>query len=307
MSYPGQLSYPLTGTRSVVAAAGVAIADGVASPVLASPTSVEESGGSLRALLDPTDADGLDYGSGSGVVVVLDDQALTVGGSGVTLDRSWRTVDLTAPDATHNSGTLIDSIVSAGGGAYTITATNTGAIFDGPSDGMEQLRFALQDSAGNTIDYAGGKHIVEWRITIVSATAGDSMLVMGGIRTKPTTSDQGVVRLAGISTGTSAVDLSVCTALASNGTSTKASLYQVLGALLPTPIASGSFDIGTMTTTSLDSGGARIGPPSDTTTTSDATPGTCSEFHLCVGFDAAHTNTKAVTVKVEVRTIQVRP
>ena len=114
-------------------------------------------------------------------------------------------------------------------------------------------------------------------------------------------------RIAGISTGTSAVDLSVCTALASNGTSTKASLYQVLGALLPTPIASGSFDIGTMTTTSLDSGGARIGPPSDTTTTSDATPGTCSEFHLCVGFDAAHTNTKAVTVKVEVRTIQVRP
>ena len=379
VAIPGRTAIPDPGGAApTTAAPGVAIADGVASPVLASPTSAEVSGDEIRALLKPSDADGLDYGDGTGVVVVfdpatsdalsigvdgvvaalaagvvesggefvadlaspttveldgsdqwqakfktadanglargssgvelvLDDQALTVGGSGVTLDRSWRTVDLTAPDATHNSGTLIDSIVSAGGGAYTITATNTGAIFDGPSDGMEQLRFALQDSAGNTIDYAGGKHIVEWRITIVSATAGDSMLVMGGIRTKPTTSDQGVVRLAGISTGTSAVDLSVCTALASNGTSTKASLYQVLGALLPTPIASGSFDIGTMTTTSLDSGGARIGPPSDTTTTSDATPGTCSEFHLCVGFDAAHTNTKAVTVKVEVRTIQVRP
>jgi len=307
MSYPGQLSYPLTGTRSVVAAAGVAIADGVASPVLASPTSVEESGGSLRALLDPTDADGLDYGSGSGVVVVLDDQALTVGGSGVTLDRSWRTVDLSAPAAYHNQGAVITSVVSAGGGAYTFTRAAIASILDGPSDGMEAYRFPLLDSAGNTVDYASGRYLVEWEITLTSVTAGGSSLVMAGVKTQPTSYTAGVVRICGFSTDTAANDLSVCTALGSNGTTVKASLAKVTGTLVPTLIGSGSFDIGTLTAVSLDGSGARIGTPNDSTTASDATPGTCNEIAVWFGGDAVDASTRSFTIIFKYRVVQIRP
>lgn len=303
---PGDALIPAPSAPAVTAADGVAISGGVASPVLASPTSVEVSSGELRAKLKTSDANGLTRGA-DGVALVLADQALSVGGSGVTLDRSWRVVDLSAPAAVHNVSGMAYSVTSLGSGVYRISATGTGAALDGPSDGMLQLRYDLTDAAGNVVDYAGGKYMFEWRLTLSSVTAGESLLIMPGLRTKPTTADQGVVRLAGISTGTSAIDLSTCGALASNSTTAKTGLAAVCGRLCPPPIESGSFDIGTITVTSLDSAGARIGPPSDTATTSDSSPGTCDELHVCVGFDTAHTNTKTADVKLEIRVTQVAP
>lgn len=303
---PGQSAFPDPGGAATTAGPGTTISGGVASPVFASPLSAEVDGSDeIVALLDPEHEDGLSLGTGDGVRVVLADQALSVGASGVTLDRSWRVVDLSAPAATHNVAGMTYSVTSLGSGVYRISATGTGAALDGPSDGMLQLRYDLTDAAGNVVDYAGGKYMVEWRLTLSSVTTGESLLIMPGLRTKPTTADQGVVRLAGISTGTSAVDLSTCGALASNSTTGKTGLAAVCGRLCPPPIESGSFDIGTITVTSLDSAGARIGPPSDTATTSDSSPGTCDEFHVCVGFDTAHANTKTADVKLEIRVTQV--
>ena len=379
VAIPGRTAIPDPGGAApTTAAPGVAIADGVASPVLASPTSAEVSGDEIRALLKPSDADGLDYGDGTGVVVVfdpatsdalsigvdgvvaalaagvvesggefvadlaspttveldgsdqwqakfktadanglargssgvelvLDDQALTVGGSGVTLDRSWRTVDLSAPAAYHNQGAVITSVVSAGGGAYTFTRAAIASILDGPSDGMEAYRFPLLDSAGNTVDYASGRYLVEWEITLTSVTAGGSSLVMAGVKTQPTSYTAGVVRICGFSTDTAANDLSVCTALGSNGTTVKASLAKVTGTLVPTLIGSGSFDIGTLTAVSLDGSGARIGTPNDSTTASDATPGTCNEIAVWFGGDAVDASTRSFTIIFKYRVVQIRP
>lgn len=276
---------PDPGSSTISVAAGVEIVSGVATPILGDGTEV----------------------SGGEIVPVLGDQAFTIVGGEVVLDRSWRTVDLSAPDAVHNTLSMVYSVTSLGSGNYRISATGTGAALDGPSDGMLQLRFPLEDSAGNTVDYASGKYFLEWRLDIVSATAGESLLIMAGLRTQPTTTGSGVPRFAGITTGTSTVDLSTCAALGSNGTTGKTGLAAVCGRITPPPIDSGSFDIGSLTVTSLDSAGARIGPPSDTATTSDGSPGTCDELHVLVGFDTAHTNTKTADVKLRYRIIQVIP
>lgn len=290
----------------VTAAAGVAISGGIASPVFASPASAEVSGGTIRSKHDPDDANGLARGA-SGVTVVLADPALSIGASGVTLDRSWRVLNVADFTAVHNTLPFTYTFTAPSTGVCRLTMTGTAAIIDGASEGMLQLRAALKDAAGNTIDYAAGKHLLEWRVTPQSVVAGDSMIVMLGLRTKPTTADQGVPRGAGFATGSSAVELASCAALGSTGTTAKTGLAAVCGRLCPLPITSGSFDVGTLTVTSLDSAGARIGPPSDTSTTSDGSPGACNELHLMCGFKASHTNTKTADFILEYRLTQVIP
>ena len=309
VAVPGRTAIPDPGgAATTTAGPGTAISGGVASPVFATPLSAEVDGSDeIVALLDPEHEDGLSLGTGDGVRVVLADQALSVGASGVTLDRSWRVLNVADFTAAHNTLPFTYTFTEPSAGVCRLTMTGTGAIIDGPSEGMLQLRATLKDAAGNTIDYAAGKHLLEWRVTPQSVVAGDSMIVMLGLRTKPTTADQGVPRGAGFTTGSSAVELASCAALGSTGTTAKTGLAAVCGRIGPLPITSGSFDVGTLTVTSLDSAGARIGPPPDTSTTSDSSPGTCNELHLMCGFKASHTNTRTADFILEYRLTQVIP
>ena len=268
MSYPGQLSYPLTGTRSVVAAAGVAIADGVASPVLASPTSVEESGGSLRALLDPATS-AVNTRGALGVVTSYT-SACRINGSSIDVKAPLlHKVDLTAPTGTLDPNSVNPTIAAQGNG-YRITLTTQATARDGADEGWRG-RFPLKDRAGNTVDITSGAWLVIVEVRRIASTVGAQITVSAGLSTRQTTTG-GQHALGGYCTGLAALQRNIVVNTTANSTSNDASLDTVRMVFMT--VANGStFQLPAGVTT-VHSSASALNSETQFTSQSDASPGT---------------------------------
>jgi len=230
------------------------------------------------------------------IVVAVYESGLSVSGGSVVLNRTPHVVDLTAPKGVLNPSGLTYSVVSAGSGNYTVQLTGNNAVTDGIAEGVT-LRFDLKDPAGNTAAITTGDWIVMARVTIVSASAGNSLLCMTGVKTQPTSSSAGTLAIWGFSTGTVAILRSLATSVGINATATATGLKSIEGTIAPSLINSGSYRLGSASITCLDSSGVYISDVQSATSL-DATPGT-PELVVFLGYDAANLLTTSATIKVE--------
>lgn len=263
-------------------------------------------GGLVRATLgDATEV------SGTEVVPVLGDATevvsgevrpvysqafLETSGGEVRMDFTRVFPDLVNGGTLRNPNSMSVTVTSLGSDTHRVAATQQGTARDGLAEGWSRF-FSIVGPAGEAVDLSQGKHGIEVTVEVVSATAGDSLIIMAGIGTDGPSNVTGTLfALAGFSTGVAAFERSTGALDASNGTTAAATLSKVCMRWLPPGNSSGNFDLGAPQVCVLNSSGAIV----NTTTLSpgsDASPGTVGLIFF-VGFDVTGSNTKSADVKV---------
>lgn len=234
--------------------------------------------------------------SAGSIVPVYSQAFLKVSGGEVKMDLTRNFPDLVAGGTLRNPNAMSVTVTSLGSNQHRVQATQQGTIRDGLAEGWSRF-YSILGPAGEAVDLSQGKHGLEVTIEVISATAGDSLIIMAGVGTDgPSTVAGTLFALAGFSTGTASLERSTCVLDASNGTTAAATLSKVCLRWLPPGNTSGSFDLGAPVVCVLNSSGAIV----NTTTLSpgsDAVAGTVGLIFF-VGFDVAGSNTKSADIKV---------
>lgn len=218
---------------------------------------------------------------------------------------AWETIDLSAPASTTNPNSMTWSVTSLGSGVYRVSLTGDGLIRDSISEGPAAY-WTILDKDGTAVNITQRRHTVRMRMTIISATAGSSMIVMFGIKSRPGTPSAGVVRATGLTTSTAAVEGCNVTSLSSNSPQAASGLVRVELVLPPIASSSATWDCGQGLVNRFDSSGVRING-TELTSDTDTTPGT-PMWALVLGSDATGVTTpKTVDIKVEVLVVQTEP
>lgn len=264
-------------------------------------------GGLVRATLgDATEVDGTEVvptlGAATAVVggevrPVYSQTFLEVAGGEVKMDLTRVFPDLVSGGTLRNPNSMSVTVTSLGSDQHRVSATQQGTARDGLAEGWSRF-FSIVGPAGEAVDLSQGKYGLEVVVEVISATAGDSLIIMAGLGTDgPSTVTGTLFALAGFSTGAAAaLERSTGVLDASNGTTAAATLSKVCMRWVPTGQTTGNFDMGAPVVCVLNSSGALV----NTTTLSpgsDASPGTVG-FIFFVGFDTTGSNTKAADVKV---------
>ena len=234
--------------------------------------------------------------SGGSVVPVYSQAFLKVSGGEVKMDLTRVFPDLVSSGTLRNPNSMSVTVTSLGSNQHRVQATQQGTIRDGLAEGWSRF-YSIVGPAGEAVDLSQGKHGLEVTVEVISATGGDSLIIMAGLGTDgPSTVTGTLFALAGFSTGAASLERSTCVLDASNGTTAAATLSKVCLRWLPPGNTSGSFDLGAPVVCVLNSSGAIV----NTTTLSpgsDASPGTVGLIFF-VGFDVAGSNTKSADIKV---------
>lgn len=235
--YPPSSGYPFTGdtvtlapgvervgdTVQPVLGTAVAVSAGAVEAVLASPASVEASGGSFRAKLDPATS-AVNTRGASGVVTAYTAYTRINGASIDVKAPLFHKVELTAPLSTLDPNTLNPTITAQGNG-YRIALTTQATARDGADEGWRG-RFAVKDYSGATVDLTTFVGVVVVEVRRIASTVGAQITVSAGLSTRATTTG-GQHALAGYCTGLATLQRNLVTTTSGNSASNDASLDTV--------------------------------------------------------------------------------
>lgn len=217
--------------------------------------------------------------------------------------NTWRTLDVTTYTSVTNPNGMTWSVEQPSATVSRLRLTGDGLIRDGISEAVG-LYWPITDASGAAVDITQRKHLLRARVTIVAATANKSMLVMFGIKTRPSSPSTGVIRAAGLSTGTATIEASNATLLGSNSPTGASGLYRIDLDIPPIVAGSGGFDVGQVLVNRFTSAGVRING-AELSPDVDATPAT-PMWCLLLGSDALSvTAQEIVDVHIQLMVVQV--